>query len=140
MHRGYTFVALATAVFAVSVPIAPASAVGYWNVPGNVAQWWGYGWGAGHHACYVLGPISHKGAFAHNHKRLPHPPQPAYGCYDGGFYNYDFRQPQQFMANEYMPSPQLAAPTSPPILTPDTLPIPDPAPAPEAVFSPPVEP
>jgi hypothetical protein len=112
----------------------PAFAVGYWNVPGNVAQWWGYGWGAGHHACLVLGPVSHKGAFAHNHRRLPYAPQPDYGCYGGCTYNYDFRQPAQFMPGEYQPLP------ASPALTPETLPMPDAGPAPDPSGPTPVEP
>jgi hypothetical protein len=100
---------------------ASAQAVGYWNVPGNLAQWWGYGWGGGHHACFVLGPVTHHGAFMHHHKRLPYAPQPVYDCYDGCCYNYDFRQPA-------------------PSTTPDVLPLPEPAVAPDTAFPAPVEP
>jgi hypothetical protein len=128
------------------VNVSPALAVGYWNLPGNVGQWWGYGWGAGHHACFVLGPVSTKGAFAHNHKRLPHAPEPAYGCYEDCTYNYDFRQSSQFVPNEYQPGPQFemlspALHSAPPsdALTPDSLPMPEAAAAPEAIFYAPVE-
>jgi hypothetical protein len=126
--------------------VKPALAIGYWNVPGNVAQWWGYGWGAGHHACYVLGPVSHKGAFAHHHRRLPYAPQPAYGCYDGCSCNYDFRQPSQFMQDEYSQPPQFGTPApapssapQSPTLAPNELSIPEAAAPPGAVFPAPVE-
>ena len=122
-----------------------ASAIGYWNVPGNVAQWWGYGWGAGYHACLVLGPVSHKGAFAHRHVRLPHAPQPPYGCYDGCTYNFDFRQTHPSAPDEYQPLPYgnstFSTPASvPDALAPDTLPMPAAPAAPEVIFSAPVEP
>jgi hypothetical protein len=118
--------------------VNPAHGIGHWNVPGNVAQWWGYGWGAGHHACLVLGPISHKGAFAHNHVRLPHAPQPAYGCCDGCAAHDDFGHSWMFAPAGYQPSPQVAAPS--PALTPDALPIPEAAAPDAASFSAPVEP
>jgi hypothetical protein len=121
------------ALLAILFAAMPALAVGYWNVPGNVAQCWGYGWGAGHHACLVLGPISPKGAFAHNHKRLPYAPQPDYGCYEGCTFNYDFRHSPPSVPVEYQPSP------SPPTLTPDALPMPEATPAPGAILPAPVE-
>jgi hypothetical protein len=65
----------------------PALAIGYWNVPGNVCQCWGYGLGAGYHAPLVLGPVSIKGCLAHNEVRLPYSPAPPYcwtGCSGGG--------------------------------------------------------
>jgi hypothetical protein len=118
-------------MLAVVFAAIPAHAVGYFNVPGNVAQWWGYGWGAGHHACFVLGPISHKGSFAHNHVRLRHVPQPAYGCYPECNYNYDFRQPLPPDANQLPPGVHT--------LTPNTMPMPELAPEPEEMFPSPVE-
>jgi hypothetical protein len=109
------------AVLLTFAPAMPALAIGHWNVPGNVAQWWGYGWGAGHHACLALGPISHKGAFARHQVRLRHSPQPVYGCYDNCSYDYSFPQPSQHV-------------------TPAALPLPEAAPAPDEVLPAPVEP
>ncbi len=53
-----------------------AAAIGYYNLPGSFYQCFGYGNGAGHHACLVLGPKSHDGYFATNEVRLPCAPLP----------------------------------------------------------------
>ena len=140
------------ALVAVLLAAGPVYAVGYWNLPGNVCQCWGYGWGAGHHACFVLGPISHDSALAHNEVRLPCAPHPPYAYYNSGSYNYDFRQPAQLAPVEYLPSPQVAAPTTEalpaeastretpvPTLTPDPLPMQEEPAPPRALFEPPVE-
>jgi hypothetical protein len=160
--------AFATAFAMVTAPMA-AHAVGYWNVPGNVCQCWGYGWGAGHHACLTLGPITNEGCFAHNEVRLPCAPQPPYACYSDPGYNFDFRQrahavtyeqstapveyepnqPQLQQLPQAQPLPQQHQGESPPLgvpeLAPDSLPMPDETlpdmPEPKrALFDPPVEP
>jgi hypothetical protein len=56
------------------VDASPAAAVGYWNIPGNFCQCFGYGWGPGYHAPMVLGPPSCDGFLAHNIVRLPAAP------------------------------------------------------------------
>jgi hypothetical protein len=120
-----------------------ARAVGYWNVPGNFCQCWGYGWGAGHHACLTLGPITHEGCFAHNTDRLSYAPRPPYACYGAGSYNYDFRQPVDYAPVHYQSAPQQELPSEPE-MTPEVLPLPEEA-QPEAseptraIFDAPVE-
>jgi hypothetical protein len=130
------------ALLAVLFGGAPAFAVGYWNLPGNFCQCTGYGWGAGHHACLVLGPITCGDCCAHHEVRLPCAPQPPYACYGCDSYNYDFRQPSQFGPVEYQTTPQIVEPTpdmASPSLTPDALPMPE-APAPSRpIFEAPVE-
>jgi hypothetical protein len=71
--------ALTVALVLIALAPRPAMAIGYWNVPGNVCQCWGYGNGAGYHAPLVLGPLSCKGCLAHNERRLPYAPAPP--CY-----------------------------------------------------------
>jgi hypothetical protein len=68
----------------IAVSAAPAFAIGYYNLPGNVAQWMGCGYGAGYHAFLVLGPTTHHGWCAHHEVRLAYPPAPSCGrgaCY-----------------------------------------------------------
>jgi hypothetical protein len=148
VRRLLASVAPIAALVAVLFAAGPAYAVGYWNLPGNTCQCWGYGWGAGHHACFVLGPITHNGAFAHNEVRLPYAPQPPYTCYGCDSYNYDFRQPSQFAPIQYQTVPQVVEPgfneptpeMTSPTLAPDALPMPE-APAPSRpLFEAPVEP
>jgi hypothetical protein len=79
---------IAAAILAVALVPASAGAIGYYNLPGNFCQCFGYGVGAGYHAPLVLGPISNHGCFADNLRRLPYAPAPycdwsARG-YDGG--------------------------------------------------------
>jgi hypothetical protein len=74
-------VALGAAVGLLATTAAPASAIGYYNLPGSFCQCFGYGNGAGHHACLVLGPASCAGFCATHEVRLEHPPQPPYGYY-----------------------------------------------------------
>jgi hypothetical protein len=73
---------VATALFAAAT--APSHAIGYYNLPGSFCQCFGYGNGAGHHACLVLGPISCQGFCATKEVRLECPPRPAYSCYGCG--------------------------------------------------------
>src|SRR5688572_21224794 len=101
--------AIATALAMATAPTL-AHAIGYWNMPGNFCQGWGYGWGAGHHACLTLGPVSHEGLFAHNQVRLPCAPQPPYGCYGQPSYNYDFRQPAHGVMHQHPATPVEYAP------------------------------
>jgi hypothetical protein len=147
VRRLLTTVAPVAALVAALFAPAHAYAVGYWNLPGNTCQCWGYGWGAGHHACLMLGPITHDGALAHKEVRLPHAPQPPYACYGCDNYNYDFRQPSQFAPVEYQTAPQVTEPTlnetapemTPPALAPEALPLPE-APAPSRpLFEAPIE-
>lgn len=85
-----------------------ASAIGYWNMPGSVCQCAGYGWGAGYHAKFVLGPITAYDCCAHNEVRLPYAPQPPYACY--GQYGCGCRYGQ----------PSLLAPSDVPAESPTT--------------------
>lgn len=80
---------------------SPAHAIGYWNIPGNFCQCAGYGWGAGYHACYVLGPPTCRGCCAHHEVRLPCAPQPPYASYGCGQVNYDFRRPADVASPTY---------------------------------------
>jgi hypothetical protein len=138
VRRLLACVAPFAALVAVLSTAGTARAIGYWNVPGTFCQCAGYGWGAGHHACYVLGPINCRDCFDHGEVRLPYAPQPPYACYGGGTYNYDFRQPGQYAPVEYQTMPQDVVPTTdvstpeatlpepaPQSLTPDPLPMPE---------------
>ena len=102
--RFLSCIAPAAAVAVVLCVTAPAQAIGYWNVPGNFCQCFGYGWGAGHHACFVLGPPNCDGFLAHGEVRLPHAPQPASACHYYGASAYDFRRPAEFAPNTYEPT------------------------------------
>ncbi|MGD9633324.1 MAG: hypothetical protein AB7G28_09325 [Pirellulales bacterium] len=63
-----------------------ANAIGYYNVPGSFCQCAGYGNGAGHHACLVLGPLDCHGFCSTHEVRLECPPQPPYAYYNCGLY------------------------------------------------------
>lgn len=66
-------------------PAERADAVGYWNLPGNVCQWTGCGFGGGYHACFMLGPIEPAGWGDPHEIRLRCAPTPACGgCSCGG--------------------------------------------------------
>jgi hypothetical protein len=85
-----TSAAVAACCVAIALAPATASAIGYFNMPGNYAQFWGYGCGPGYHACMVLGPISFHGGFRHGVERLPYPPSSPYfardcSCGAGGY-------------------------------------------------------
>jgi hypothetical protein len=92
-RRTFAFLAVIIATLSVVAPSHQAGAVGYWNLPGNVCQLSGYGWGAGYHAKFVLGPIHCHGCCAHNEVRLPYAPQPPYSCYCQSGCGYGFGQP-----------------------------------------------
>ncbi|MCI0335465.1 MAG: hypothetical protein L0228_19835 [Planctomycetes bacterium] len=84
----------------------PVQASGYWNMPGNFCQCWGYGWGGGYHACLVLGPTSCGGFCTHNLVRVPHAPRPPYECrgvVNGCYSNDDDGAYQQVMAEPVGP-------------------------------------
>src|SRR5688572_21202343 len=68
-------------------------ATGYWNMPSSFCQCMGCGWGAGHHAPLILGPITWNGACAHNEIRLPYSPMPPYGCGPYGNCGGNFAEP-----------------------------------------------
>jgi hypothetical protein len=61
-----------------------ALAIGYYNAPGSFCQCFGYGNGAGHHACLVLGPSTCHGFCSTHEVRLECPPQPPYAYYNCG--------------------------------------------------------
>lgn len=64
----------------------PAAAIGYFNVPGSFCQCMGYGNGAGHHSCLVLGPASCQGFCSTREVRVECPPGPPYAYYNGAMY------------------------------------------------------
>ena len=68
-----------TALIAVFTSSSVASAMGYWNLPGNFCQWCGCGFSGGYHAPYVLGPINGGCCEAWNEVRMPYAPNP-YAC------------------------------------------------------------
>jgi hypothetical protein len=117
--------AILLATFAI---VSRASAVGYWNIPGNVCQCSGYGWGAGYHAKLVLGPITHHDFLAHNEVRLPFAPQPPYVYYDHCGCDHDYGQ-QSLIAPGAVP---VEAPVEPSAI--ETLPE---SAAPEEIYLPP---
>jgi len=82
-QRCKTFIATGSLAASLALIAVPAGAIGYYNLPGNVCQWLGYGNGAGYHSCLVLGPTTPHGCFAHHEVRLAHPPAPTCGC--GGY-------------------------------------------------------
>jgi hypothetical protein len=73
--------AIVAAACSVGFAMSRAEAVGYWNMPGNFCQCWGYGWGAGYHAPLVLGPPTCSGWLNPHEVRLACPPGPP--CYCG---------------------------------------------------------
>lgn len=80
-------ITLALAVTSAAALIAfaaarPAAAIGYFNVPGSFCQCMGYGNGAGHHSCLVLGPMSCQGFCSTHEVRVECPPQPPYAYYN----------------------------------------------------------
>ena len=69
---------------------APAAAGGYYNLPGSFCQCFGYGNGAGYHACLVLGPSTHRGYCTSSVVRLPYPPQsPCHNCRGANYGSMD---------------------------------------------------
>ena len=73
--------ALCAAAGMLATSVEPATAIGYYNLPGSFCQCFGYGKGAGYHSCLVLGPSTCSGCCATNEVRLQYPPQPPYACY-----------------------------------------------------------
>ena len=109
-RRRFVHFAAACAVgLALAAAVEPALAIGYWNVPGNCCQWFGYGSGAGHHAPLVLGTPTVRGWWDRNEVRLPCPPGPPYGWYGGATCNCGYGGPS-LMAPSLLPpaGPQLA--------------------------------
>jgi hypothetical protein len=80
--------AIAAVALLGSIAFTPriASAIGYYNVPGSFYQCFGYGNGAGHQACLVLGPSSCHGFCDTHEVRVECPPQPPYSYYSYGGY------------------------------------------------------
>jgi len=112
-------VIVAAALLAIGVA-RPAAAIGYFNVPGSFCQCMGYGNGAGHHSCLVLGPVSCQGFCSTHEVRVECPPQPPYAYYNnryGGGSNGTWIQesvpvqfaPQPTPAAEPLPTPTPAA-------------------------------
>lgn len=75
---GLLIVAMLAALAIAGAVVPSASAAGYWNLPSTFCQCFGYGYGAGHHAPFVLGPIQCGGYCNHKEVRLPCPPRPPY--------------------------------------------------------------
>jgi hypothetical protein len=120
VRRWFRFMAacLAAIVF-VAASASSAWALGYYNLPGSFCQCFGYGNGAGHHACLVLGPSSCHGFCATNEVRLECPPQPPYRYYAGGECNSMTR-------GTWLEGPEQ-------IQRPLPQPLPEPTPAPSAM-------
>jgi hypothetical protein len=78
------WVALA-ALAAVGAPgVERSRAAGYFNMPGNMMQRTGHGYGAGYHAPLILGPIKFDGWHVRNEVRLPSAPRASCACAGGG--------------------------------------------------------
>jgi hypothetical protein len=88
MGRNWKLAVAAAVVVSVNSLAAgqEAAAIGYYNLPGSFCQCFGYGNGAGHHSCLVLGPSTCAGFCSTNEVRLPHAPQPP--CYQYGGCEY----------------------------------------------------
>lgn len=89
-----------------------ARAIGYYNMPGNCCQCWGYGCGAGYHSCLMLGPISYHGYCSHGVERLPCSPCAPYGYANCNYgCGCDVGEPSMLEPNAAptpMPAPQPA--------------------------------
>jgi hypothetical protein len=72
----FSFLVLALGLACFALSAKEAMAIGYWNLPGNFCQCFGYGWGPGYHASMVLGPPTCDGIFAHDVVRMPAAPSP----------------------------------------------------------------
>jgi len=88
-----------------------ADAIGYWNMPGNVCQCLGCGWGPGYHAPLVLGPISCDGFFGADIVRLPSSPSSPHGwpaSHAAGPVSYPtpFMQPSLLTPTGAVPTPK----------------------------------
>jgi hypothetical protein len=71
----------------------PAVAIGYYNLPGNLCQCFGYGNGSGYHSCLVLGPITPHGCCDPHEVRLACPPRPPYEYGGGSYYDPSYYSP-----------------------------------------------
>ena len=118
-------IAVAAGFSSFALSPATASAIGYFNVPGNCCQWWGCGCGAGYHAPLVLGPICWHGCCTREVERWPCAPSPPC-CYAG--YGYGCA------AGCEVGEPSMLEPTVAP--GPLPAPAPDPAPGPAAYRTP----
>jgi hypothetical protein len=84
MYRQILTISIVAAAL-VAISATTSHATGYWNLPSNLCQCLGCGFGAGHHAPLVLGPANWDGICAHNEVRLPYAPSVPYtGCGDFG--------------------------------------------------------
>ena len=80
MRRRILMVRCAVALVLAAV-IAPTTlAVGYWNMPGTLAQWKGHGYGGGYHAPLILGPVRFDAWHGPNQVRWPHAPVSSCWC------------------------------------------------------------
>lgn len=77
--------ALAVGLSLVAWAPATAWAIGYYNLPGNFCQCFGYGNGPGYHAPLVLGPVSCHGCCHHGVERLPSAPCSPYAGFGCGY-------------------------------------------------------
>jgi hypothetical protein len=110
----------AAVLLVVACSAASAGAAGYWNVPSTFCQCMNVGWGAGYHACLVLGPINCDGLCDHKELRVPYPPTSSPSCC-----GHCCRQPSRLNAVV------VAAPTAP-------APMPGPVQS-TAIFAAPIE-
>lgn len=127
MARRITLAGIVTSAAALLALAAtrPAAAIGYFNVPGSFCQCMGYGNGAGHHSCLVLGPVSCQGFCSTHEVRIECPPQPPYAYYNSGYYGAGSQGtwiqdsvPVQFAPQQFAPQSAPAA---------ESLPTPTPA-------------
>ena len=99
------FAAICLLLFAAATP---AWSSGYWNMPSTFCQCIGCGYGAGHHAPLMLGPITIDPWQRHGEIRMPHSPAPhpygANGCGDCGG---QFGEPALFAPSVLPAAPQL---------------------------------
>jgi hypothetical protein len=107
------FLGLSVATLAPSA----AQAIGYYNVPGNCCQCWGYGCGAGYHACLLLGPVSYHDCCNHGVERLPYAPCLRCG-YAGCGYGCGCNVGEPSLLEPSVAPAQLPAPTPEPALSP----------------------
>ena len=74
------YVLLMSSIVLSALGSAELQAAGYWNVPSNLGQRTGHGFGGGYHAPWVLGPVEHGYCTCGKPTRLPCAPTPYYGC------------------------------------------------------------
>lgn len=130
-------VACALATLIVFAGVKIASAAGYWNVPSNICQWCGHGFGGGYHAPLMLGPPTCDCFVRPNEVRLPCAPNP-YACapYCNGAYGGQASMMTPNAQPNLMPQ-HMAPQNTVPSATPEED---SPASAPrEALFAPPVQ-